>query len=325
MLSKKIKSVALGLGVAGLVAAGVALTPHVASANAPRQATPPAQATGPHVEQVVGKITAVQSNGFTLQNPKHTYAVTVNSNTWIVTASNGQRTQGALSDLKVGDTVHVAGVGTDTAIEARVVTSGKAAARVGNPGKHAGPLKGRVGQGQLKNATQATVQSVSGTTVTLAGKQGKTRTVNTDAGTIVIKGGLASVSDLKAGDVVNVLPRPVDKKAARPATGSTATKPTPTAAVIVVASDSNAFALGVVKSVDGTTLTVRTGKGEQKVSLSGSTAIRTVTGGSTAPTPAAASDLKAGTRVALYGTKPAAGQTAAASVVLILPQGKATK
>src|SRR5204862_3343535 len=139
---------------AGLVAAGVALTPHVASANTLRQATPPTQATSPHVEQVAGKITAVQSKGFTLQNPKHTYNVTVSSNTWIVTASNGQRNQGSLSDLKVGDTVQVAGVGTDTAIEARVVTNGKAAAaRVGKPGQHAGPQKGRVGQGQLKNAT----------------------------------------------------------------------------------------------------------------------------------------------------------------------------
>ena len=40
---------------------------------------------------------------------------------------------------------------------------------------------------------------------------------------------------------------------------------------------------------------------------------------------ALSSDLKAGTRVALYGTKPASGQTASASVVLILPQGKANK
>jgi len=88
-----------------------------------------------------------------------------------------------------------------------------------------------------------------------------------------------------------------------------------------VTSDANQETLGVVKSVDGNTLTVRTLHGEQKVTVSSNAAIRSVTAGSSsAPATAALSDLKAGSRVLLYGAKAASGQTPSASVVLILAQ-----
>ncbi len=324
MFSTKIKTAVAGLGVLGVVAGGVIATPHSASAATPSQAN----TNG--IIRASGKISALQSNGFTLQGAKTTYTVNLGSNTWILVAKDGKPAQGAASDLTVGEAVNVAGTGTAGQIDARVVTDSKVAAKAGQIAGNHGKAgnTGKAGKLAHLHGEHATVVTNAGGTLTLSsGKNNKTETVNTDAGTIVLKGGLASVADVKAGDVVNVterhMARPTGTTAPVTTPGSTTgkVKTTPTAEVITVVSDTNQETLGVVKSVDGSTVTVRTLKGEQKVTVSSNAALRSVTAGSSsAPASAALSDLKAGSRVLLYGAKAATGQTLSASVVLILAQ-----
>jgi hypothetical protein len=302
MLLKRVTAAVAGLGLLGALAVGVVTTAHPAAAAAPAQA----QAT---VVRAAGKITALQPGGFTLQNPKHTYNVSVSANTWFVVKQNGKPAEGALSDLQVGEAVGVAGT-SDTAghVNARVVTQG-GLARAGvqhGKGKAAKPARAAL--------NKATVQSNANGVLTLAaGKNNKTRTVNTDAGTVVIKGGLAAVSDLKAGDVVTVVPRAV-----RPATGTPkpASRPAPTAAVIYVPATTDRLTQGVVTSVSGNQLTLR---GNRTVTLGGGATFKTLGAPGQAPAAASAGDLKAGSRVLLYGPKPAQGQPATATLVLIGP------
>jgi hypothetical protein len=303
MLWKRVTMAAAGLGLLGALAAGVLATAH------PAAAAPAAQAQAA-VVRATGKITAVQTGGFTLQNPKHIYTVAVGTNTWIVVQKNGKAAEGALSDLQVGETVRVAGTG-DSAdhVTARVVTEG------GVGGKQAGARHGNTRAGKLARAglPRATVQANANGVLTLAGKKNQTRTVNTDAGTVVIKGGLAAVSDLKAGDVVTVVPRAV-----RPAAGTPrpATKPAPSAAVIYVPSANDRLVPGVITSVSGNTITLR---GNRTITLAANVTVKTLGAAGQAPAAASASDLKAGSQVLLYGPKPAQGQPATATLVLIRP------
>ncbi|MDQ2807925.1 MAG: DUF5666 domain-containing protein [Chloroflexota bacterium] len=324
MFSTKIKAGLAGLGVLAIVAGGVIATPHNASAAGHTQAT----SNG--IIRATGKISALQgSTGFTLQGAKATYTVNLGTNTWIVVAKDGKPAQGAAGDLTVGETVNVAGTGTASQIDARVVTDAKVAAKVGTHGAHG--AHGKAGKtGKLAHEHATVVTNAAGTLTLSSGKNNKTETVNTDAGTIVLKGGLATVADLKAGDVVNVTPRHMmhapgtTAPATTPGAPTGKVKATPTAELITVVSDTNQAELGVVKSVDGNTVTVRTLHGEQKVTVSSTAAFRSVTAGSSsAPASAALSDLKAGSRVLLYGAKAATGQTLTANVVLIL--GQATK
>jgi Domain of unknown function (DUF5666) len=305
MLWKRVTAAVAGLGLLGALADGVLATAHPAAAAPAAQAQ--AQAT---VVRAAGKITAVQTSGFTLQNPKHTYTVAVGANTWIVVKKNGKAAEGALSDLQVGETVRVAGTGDSTDhVTARVVTEG------GVRGKPAGPRPSNNKAGKLARAalTKATVQASANGVLTLAGKNNQTRTVNTDAGTVVIKGGLGAVSDLKAGDVVTVVPR-----ALRPAAGTPrpAAKPALTAAVIYVPAPGDRLVPGVVASVSGNTVTLR---GKHTITLAANTTVQTLGAAGQAPAAASASDLKAGSQVLLYGPRPAQGQPATATLVLIRP------
>jgi hypothetical protein len=301
MLLKRVTAAVAGLGLLGALAVGVVTTAHPAAA-----APAPAQA---NILRAAGKITALQPGGFTLQNPKHTYNVSVGANTWFVVKQNGKAAEGALSDLQVGEAVGVAGT-SDTAdhVNARVVTQGGLARIGARPGNN---KAGKIARAAL---SKATVQSNTNGVLTLAaGKNNKTRTVNTDAGTVVIKGGLAAVGDLKAGDVVRVVPRAV-----RPAAGTPkpATRPAPTAAVIYVPSANDRLMPGVVTSVSGNEVTLR---GNRKLTLGNGATFKTLGAAGQAPAAASASDLKAGSRVLLYGPKPAQGQTATATLVLIQP------
>jgi hypothetical protein len=304
MLWKRVTAAAVGLGLVGALAAGVMATAHPAAAAT----APQAQSS---VVRAAGKITAVQAGGFTLQNPKHTYTVAVGGNTWIVVKKNGKPTEGTLSDLQVGETVRVAGTSsTADQVTARVVTEGA----VG--GKRAGVQRGnnKAGKPARAGLTKTTIQSNTNGVLTLTvGKTNKTRTVNTDAGTIVVKGGLAAVSDLKAGEVVTVVPRAV-----RPAPGTPkpATRPALTAAVIYVPAAGDRLVPGVVTSVSGNTVTLR---GNRTVTLAANATVKTLGAAGQAPAAASVSDLKAGSQVLLYGPKPAQGQPATATLVLIRP------
>ena len=299
MLWKRVTAAVAGLGLLGALAVGVVTTAHPAAAAAPAQA----QAT---IVRAAGKITALQPGGFTLQNPRHTYNVSVSANTWVVVKTNGKAAEGALSDLRVGEVVGVAGT-ADTAdhVNARVVSQGGLARAGVQHGKNKAAKSARAA------LTRATVQSNANGVLTLAAGKNKTRTVTTDAGTVVIKGGLAAVSDLKAGDIVTVVPRAV-----RPAPGTPkpATKPAPTAAVIYVPAATDRLVQGVVTSVSGNAVTLR---GNRQVTLGSGATFQTL--GAAGQAPAAASDVKAGSRVLLYGPAPAQGQPATATLVLIGP------
>src|SRR5918911_952984 len=107
MVSKRVITAIAGLGVIGALLLGVLVTAGHASAAPAPQAQPPANGA---VAQATGKITALQSNGFTMQGRNwHVTTVIVGANTWIVVAKNNAPAQGTLADLKVGDTVGVAG------------------------------------------------------------------------------------------------------------------------------------------------------------------------------------------------------------------------
>lgn len=301
MLWKRVTAAVAGLGLVGALAVGVVTTAHPAAAAAPAQA----QAT---IVREAGKITALQPGGFTMQNPRHTYNVSVSANTWIVVRQNGKAAEGALSDLRVGEVVGVAGT-SDTAdhVNARVVTQGGLA--------RSGVQRGNNKAGKLARAglTRATVQANANGVLTLATGKNKTRTVNTDAGTVIIKGGLAAVSDLKAGDIVTVVPRAVRRAAGTP---RPATKPAPTAAVIYVPATTDRLVQGVVTSVSGNEVTLR---GNRKITLAGGATFKTLGAAGQVPAAASASDVKAGSRVLLYGPTPAQGQPATATLVLIQP------
>ncbi len=314
MLIRRITAAAVGFALLGALALGLVF-PHPAAA----QSTPPAVGS---LVRAAGKITALQTGGFTLTaRNNQVYNVAVGADTWIVVKKNNRPVQGALADLQVGENVNIAGTATgNNGVAARVVSQGNLAVTgrppagrrpAARPGQnHPAVAAGRLGK--------ATVQSVANGTVTLDQGAGRTRTVNTDAGTLVIRDGkLGSVADLKTGDSAVVLARPQARPAGRPAT-----RPAPTAAAIYVPAANDQFTLGVVKSVSGNAAVLRTGRGQQTVTVASSTTFKTIAGAGQAPTTAAQSDLKAGTRVLVYSVKPAAGQIATASIVLILPQGK---
>ena len=237
--------------------------------------------------------------------------IIVGANTWIVVGKNNKPAQGALADLKVGETVSVAGTSSGTnQIDARVVRPGAAGIFAGNAGK-AGKA-GKPGKAAVRGGLglEATVQSISNGALTLtAGKNNATRTVNTDAGTIVIKNGLASVTDLKAGDKVQILPRRAARQPGTTTPAPGAARPAPTAELIYVPSTDHVLSQAQVKSVSGNTLTLGAFNGGRTVNVDANTVYKTVTAGQ-APATAALSDVKAGARIVVYAAKPAQGQTA---------------
>ncbi|MGI8588175.1 MAG: DUF5666 domain-containing protein [Chloroflexia bacterium] len=326
MIVKRVIGAVVGLLVLGALAAAFNISTHPAAAQTGTTTT-----TTGTIVRTAGKVSALQSNGFTLQSRDHTWTVSVGANTWIVVSKSDKPAEGALSDVKVGDMVMVAGTSTGTnQVAARVVTDGKLAAGMA-AGRHGFDSRSRMGKHEEFHLGSATVQSVSGNSLSLTvGKSltnTKTITVNTDAGTIIVKGGLASLSDLKAGDKVTLMPRFAKHAPSGTTPGATApaTKPTPTAAFIYVASTNDNVGRGLVKSVTGNTVAlgnVRQAEG-QSFNVDSNTIYKTVSGTDQAPASASLADIKAGTAVVFYGPKPATGQTATASLVLILPNMRA--
>ena len=306
MLRTRILAAIAGAALLGGGAAAVVTAPHAAAAPGAGS-----------IVRAAGQISALQSNGFTLHNAAHTYTVSVGPNTWIVVKQAGKPAQGALSDLTVGETVWVAGTqsGTDQ-VAARVVTTGAPAAAIRKGVGRAAvkPLAPIAAKAQRLGTVQA---NTNGTLTLSEGKAGKkNQSVATDAATIVIRGGIASVADIKVGDEVRVIWRSA-QAGAKAAPG--AARPTPTAAVVYVTSPSDRFALAVVNTVSGANLTVKGFGANGKVTIASNATIKTLAAAGQAPTTATLSDIKAGSRVLLYGPKPAAGQTPTATVVVILP------
>lgn len=335
MIKKQVFAAVVGLGLLAGLVAGVLIAVGPASAAPPVQAQTTPQAQTPPAAGAVawaaGKITAVQQNGFTLQDDKRqtTTTVTVGANTWIVVQKNNAAAEGALADLKVGDRVFVGGVANGTnGIAARTVQVAGAGPAFGKSGMGDkggwGPGMGGRGHGGFMGGPgmagkglRGTVQSVANgsVTVSLGQNNSPTLTVTTDAGTVVIKNGLAAVADLKAGDTVQIIPRFV---AHQPGQGRPTTM---TADAIAVTNTGHALYEGMVQSVSGSTLTLGGPHNNQgtQVTVDANATIKRLSADGTAPAAASLSDIQAGTRVVLYGATPAQGQTGSASVVLILP------
>ena len=195
---------AAGIGIAAvltlalLAGVGTLAFPGV-RAQTPPGSTAPA-AGGPAVIMAQGKITELKSSGFTLQTRKDTINVTVSAQTWIVLggdkSTNTGPTEGSFSALKTDMMVEVAGTSPATGqIAARVVREGHIGDRPEN--KHPGkPGAGMTG----------TISAIDGTILTLTLNDSTTLQVQTDATTLVLKGGFAAVSDLKVGDKATINP-----------------------------------------------------------------------------------------------------------------------
>ena len=171
---------------------------------------------------------------------------------------------------------------------------------------------------------EATVKSISGATLDLTSKNGaKEFQVNTDANTIFIKNGFASISNIAVGDTVYVVRGKQAKAATASATPSATTaKPIPTAELVVVAGENDTVRLGVVNSVEGNTLTIRDAQHKTvMINTLDQASYKKVTAAGQAPVAATQSDVTKGSRVVIFGqkaTSPAAGVNAKA--VVILPQ-----
>ncbi|HMA34865.1 MAG TPA: DUF5666 domain-containing protein [Chloroflexia bacterium] len=314
MFTKRIMAAVAGLGVVGALAVGLLTTNPAAAAPV---------AGG--IIHAAGKISAVQKDGFTLQNPQHTYNVTVGANTWIVVQKNNQPAQGTLADLQVNEKILVGGISDGAShIDARLVVEGGLQAALGGANRPA--HAGQHGQGTkashgLANLRHGTIRAINNGVLTIQAAGGtKTTPLNTDAGTIVLKGGLASVGDLKVGDVVTILRRPNARLAGSAPVGTTApaTRRVPTAELIYVPQANDQISLGAVKNVSGSTITLG-GFGSRTVTTTGSTVFKRIPAAGQAPVAASRSDVQARTRILVYGPTPAAGQAARATLVLILP------
>ncbi len=312
MLKRRAWAGVVGLGLLGALVAAFLWTAGPAAA-----AVPPAGG----VARAAGTIATLGASQFTMQGAAgRTITVTVAANTWIVVKGASGPAQGTFADLKVGDKVAVAGTsaGTDQ-IAARVVDDGVRVGAIARAaGGRANAAARRAAQALSRAAVHGTVQANSNGTLTIAAGQGtnaRTVQVRTDAGTVVLKNGLAPVAALQVGDTATILARPAAAAGATPAAGAART-----AVVIYVPAPDHVVAPAVVKAVNGNTLQLRGLRQAARVTVSDATTIEQLSATGQAPAPATLADLQAGTRVLVYAPNPARGQPAAATVILILPQ-----
>ncbi|HMA33431.1 MAG TPA: DUF5666 domain-containing protein [Chloroflexia bacterium] len=337
-----IRNIAVAIGGVVVLAALAVAALVTGQAGASGPAAPPTAAAGQPVLQVTGKIATVSQDHFTLTVQNHPpYTVSVSSGTFLVVNQAGQRVTGSVTDLHVGDTVTVAGTaGTGEAVDARVVlatapVAGRRAGAAGTPGTKKGAAATRtpgtlhpngagknpgLGPGQRSGElgpalNAAIVQSVANGVLTLT-VEGTAHPVvlQTDASTIVIRNGLATLAALQPGDKVEVRPRRLDTLAPTPGANAQ-----PVAGLIYVVAADHRLLSGEVKTVTGTTVTVLTFGGDYTYTVDATTRLESLGGGDSPSAPAQLSDLVAGSRVFVYSPQVAAGQTATASVVVIVP------
>ena len=148
-------------------------------------------------------------------------------------------------------------------------------------------------------------------------------TVNTTADTVVLNNGFQSVSTIKVGDKIDVLGRPDKAQGTPPPTTPKNGSRTITAWGIHVESATSQVMLGHVDTISGNTVTMRTLKNRDgvTVTLDAKTAYKTltVTSGNATLTSAAAADVKAGSNLVVEGTTSADGKSTTARAVIILP------
>jgi hypothetical protein len=154
---------------------------------------------------VMGEITAINGNTITVtsKDPRNQSATPITYTTDLTNATIKKRTGSAapttvsIASLTVGDHVGITGTITGTSVIATEVISGMPHGGRGGPGTHGMGMHGK------KPGVHGTVVSVSGNTITLSDKDGKTYTVDATNAT-VSKMTTSTVSQIAVGDTLGV-------------------------------------------------------------------------------------------------------------------------
>lgn len=147
---------------------------------------------------VAGKVTSINGTTLTIEamRPQDktaaTYTVDISKAEVTKGFAKGAPVTGTAADITVGSMVGVDGTVSGTTVSATKVMTGM-------PGK--GTFFHRGGRGE--HGAMGTVSSVSGSTITVTGKDGTTYTVNAAGATVSKMVGM-TVSDIKVGDTIGV-------------------------------------------------------------------------------------------------------------------------
>jgi hypothetical protein len=224
-------------------------------------------------------------------------------------------------------------------IAARLVQEGPARLGGGPPPSGDRPQRGAPpGAGPARGGLRGTITAVQGTTLTLTLEQNRPVEVGTTDATLVLKNGVAAVSDLQVGDRVVVNPSmigpgargPQARPGPPPGRGNPAAPgrqnrpqgpaPVVRAGIIWAAQDGEQLLHGMVQAVDGNTLTLRGPDAQFKVQLGSGTTYRRIESPEKAAVVAAQGDLKAQTPVLIVGTNVSKeNRTMDAKAVILLP------
>lgn len=188
---------ALG-GGAGIAALASAQT--VTNADTATQATTSGTSSAMHdhrgpgvfgtIASISGNTITVTSKGMGTNTTETTYTVDATSAKVMIGKDGSAPATGALSDLKVGDTVSIRGTVSGTNVTATDIMDGVMGHGFG-PGGHRGP------------GVMGTVSAVSGNTVTITNNDGTSYTIDA-SNAEVSKVSTVSVSDIKVGDTIGV-------------------------------------------------------------------------------------------------------------------------
>lgn len=157
-----------------------------------------------------GTITAINGSAITVRTSSGSTKVTTTSSTAVSVAKTG-----TVADIVAGDHVIVIGSTSGAKVTAtQIVDRGKTSTTTtGQPAAGGAPRGGGVlppggggpQSGSAGRPTDGTVTKVDGSTLTVKGADGTTSTVSTGSTTKVTVESTASLSDLAAGDAVQVM------------------------------------------------------------------------------------------------------------------------
>lgn len=150
---------------------------------------------------IAGKVTAISGTTITIVSPKDSVSYSVDAATAAIAAGLGNNAKArTIADVVVGQTIVVTGSLNGTAVTAtRIAVGGTVEAKT----------KAKEVREEMENATRGLVTAVSGTTVTLQEREGKTYTVNTATASIVKRGEkdtetAATLADVTVGTMIAV-------------------------------------------------------------------------------------------------------------------------
>ncbi len=150
---------------------------------------------------IAGKVTAINGTMITIVSPKDSVSYSIDASTAAIAAGLGNNAKArTIADVVVGQTIVVTGSQNGTAVTAtRIAVGGTAEAKT----------KAKEMREEMKDATHGLVTAVSGTTLTMQEREGKTYTVNATTATVVKKGEkdtetTASLADVSVGTMIAV-------------------------------------------------------------------------------------------------------------------------